>query len=267
MRASLLTLAFVLAPLGSYAHDTWVETNTALVRQGDVVFVDLKLGNHGNDHRDFKLASKISLAPVQLSVIAPDGSSVDLKPGIIDNGFGPKEGYWSNRFVTKAAGLHVVSHTLETLHGTTRTIKSGKTYFVTSPKLDEVSANSTNFDKPLGHAMELVPLTNPVTGLAPDTPIRVRLIYQSKPLAGARVSFIPRGTTLAEGFDKDYEATTDAEGTASFTPKEGNVVLVVVHHPVADQKGTGYDKTQYSATLTLSVPQQSRLRGSDVKLQ
>lgn len=264
MRKSYLSMALVLAPFVATAHDTWVETNTAVVRQGDVVFVDLKLGNHGNDHRDFKLASKISLAPVQLSVIGPDGSSFDLKTGIIDNGFGPKEGYWSNRFVTKEAGLHTVSHTLDTLHGTTRAIKSGKTYFVTSPKLDDVSASNTGFDKPLGHAMELVPLTNPVTAVGPNVPIRVKLLYQSKPLSGARVTFIPRGATLAEGFDKDHEALTDAEGNASFTPKEGNVVLVVVHHPVADQKGTGYEKTHYTATLTISVPQLSRV--SDSKL-
>ena len=264
MRKFYLIVALALSPLVATAHDTWVETNTAVVRQGDVVFVDLKLGNHGNDHRDFKLASKISLAPVQLSVIGPDGSSVDLKQGIIDNGFGPKEGYWSNRFVTKEAGLHTVSHTLDTLHGTTRAIKSGKTYFVASPKLDEIPTQNSGFEKPLGHAMELVPLTNPVTQMGPNLPIRVKLFYQSKPLAGTRVTFIPRGAVLAEGFDKDHEAMTDAEGIATFTPKEGNIVLVVVHHPVADQKGTGYDKTHYTATLTIAVPQLSRIGDSKI---
>lgn len=245
-------------PLVVAAHDTWVETNTSLVRQGDVVFVDLKLGNHGNDHRDFKLASKISLAPCQLSVIGPEGKPVDLKPTIIDTGFAPKEGYWSSRFVTKEAGLHVVSHTLDTLHGTTRAIKSGKAYFLTSAKLDELPSISAGFDKPLGHVIELVPLTNPITAMGPNQPIRVKLLYQSKPLPAARVTFIPRGTVLAEGFDKDYEAMTDADGVASFTPKEGNVVLIVVHHPAADQKGDGYEKTHYTATLTVSVPQISR---------
>jgi len=43
------------------AHDTWVQTNTNLIRSGDAVHVDLMLGNHGNDHRDFKLASKTGL--------------------------------------------------------------------------------------------------------------------------------------------------------------------------------------------------------------
>jgi hypothetical protein len=32
-------------------------------------------------------------------------------------------------------------------------------------------------------------------------------------------------------------------------------VLVVVHHAAPDQKGEGYDKTHYSATLTVNVPE------------
>lgn len=61
MRNGILILLVAFSPLISTAHDTWVETNTSVVRTGDVVHVDLKLGNHGNEHRDFKLASKISL--------------------------------------------------------------------------------------------------------------------------------------------------------------------------------------------------------------
>ncbi|MGH7138544.1 MAG: DUF4198 domain-containing protein, partial [Pirellulales bacterium] len=56
--AALLLLAGVVAAVGSPAgaHDTWVQTNTNVIRAGDVVFVDFFLGNHGNDHRDFKMA-------------------------------------------------------------------------------------------------------------------------------------------------------------------------------------------------------------------
>ena len=48
---------------------------------------------------------------------------------------------------------------------------------------------------------------------------------------------------------------TDKEGVATFTPTEGNVYLIVSHRQAADQKGEGYDKTHYSATLTIAVPQ------------
>jgi hypothetical protein len=69
------------------------------------------------------------------------------------------------------------------------------------------------------------------------------------------VSFIPRGATLAEGFDPAYERRTDAAGRCSFTPKEGNLMLVVAHVERPEEKGEGYDKAAYAATLVLDVPQ------------
>lgn len=256
----------VLVMWGGYArpaaaHDTWVQTNTNVVRVGDVVHVDLMLGNHGNDHRDFKLASKITLDPCTLAVIAPGGRSYDLKPSVVDTGYAPKEGYWSARFVPGEQGLHMVAHTLDTLHRTTRAIKSGKTFFVASQSLDRLQRkqagdeNQAWFAKPLGHPLEIVPTRHPVLGTGPGEPIAVQVLYQGKPLAGARVSFIPRGAVLAEGFDDQYERTTDDQGRAQFTPTEGNYVLVVVHHREPEQRGEGYDQTAYSATLVVYVPQ------------
>ena len=68
------------------------------------------------------------------------------------------------------------------------------------------------------------------------------------------MSFIPRGATLADGFDKRFERTTDENGRASFTPTEGNYCLVVAHKE-EDEKGKDYTRTKYSATLTVFVPQ------------
>jgi uncharacterized GH25 family protein len=56
MKPALLLLSLCSLAL---AHDTWIQTNTNLVRVGDAVSVDLMLGNHGNDHRDFKIAGKV----------------------------------------------------------------------------------------------------------------------------------------------------------------------------------------------------------------
>ena len=249
--------AVVLGLLTSLAsaHDTWVETNTSIVRKGELVHVDLKLGNHGNEHRDFKLASKIALEKCEIAVIAPDGKSTDMKPKMVDTGYTAKEGYWTGRFATQSEGLHVVSHTCESGHGKTRGIKSAKTFFVVSQKLDAISENTEGFDKPQGHPYEIIPLVNPVTTMGPGQPMRVRVLYEGQPVSEARVSFIPRGVQLAEGFDKEYERLTDKEGIATFTPSEGNLYLIVSHRHADDQKGEGYDKTHYSASLTIAVPQ------------
>jgi uncharacterized GH25 family protein len=258
MRTSvLLTIALIAAAGTARAHDTWVETNTNLVRTGDAVYVMLKLGNHGNDHRDFKLAGKADLEAATLQVIAPSGTEYDLLPDLIDEGYAPKEGYWSARFVPGEPGLHMVAHTLDHVvsYAPTRTIKSAKTYFVTSRTLDRVSEDNPGFDRVLGHPLELVPLTSPVTPMGPGQRLEVQLRYKGEPFPDARVSFIPRGTTLDEGFDPRYERMTDADGRATFEPTDGNVYLIVAHHEEPTEAGDGYTSTKYSATLTVIVPE------------
>jgi uncharacterized GH25 family protein len=238
------------------AHDTWVQTNTNLVRVGDVVHVDLMLGNHGNDHRDFKLAGKPDLEKVTLAVIAPDGHTHDLKPTAVDLGLAPKEGYWTAKFRPSAPGMYVVAQASDAVvsYAPTRSIKSGKAMFVATKRLDAVPADNPGFDLALGHPLELVPKTNPVTPMGPGTTLKVQLLYKGKPLADHRVSFIPRGVTLAEGFDARYERKTDADGIASFEPPDANYYLVVAHHADDSAAGDRYTSTKYSAPLTVYVP-------------
>jgi uncharacterized GH25 family protein len=243
-----------LAPV-ALAHDTWVQTNTNLVRAGEVVYVDLMLGNHGNEHRDFKLAGKPKLDAITLAVVAPDGTRSDLKPALVDRGLGEKEGYYTAPIRTSAAGLYLIAQTSDSVvsYAPQRSVKSGKTFVVASRSLDKVPEDNPGFDRVLGHALELVPLTNPVTPMGPGSKLKVRLLFESKPLAGARVSFVPRGATLAEGFDEKFERKTDAEGVATFEPGDANLYLVVAHHE-DDKQGEGYTSTKYSATLTVHVP-------------
>lgn len=249
-------LAMVVWPCVASAHDTWVQASQRLVRVGDVVHAELFLGNHGNDHRDFKVAGKLgSLEGSTLDIIGPDGTRTNLAPDAVDMGYAPKEGFWSARFVPGVAGLHGVAHTRVGTHGTKRGIKSGKTYFVAADALDSPPATGVAYDEPFGHALELVPETNPVLGNGPGQKITVRLLFQGKPLADHRVSFVPRGTVLAEGFDPDYERRTDSKGRCSFEPREGDLVLVVAHLEAPDEKGDGFDRTVYSATLVFDVPQ------------
>ncbi|MCU0878106.1 MAG: DUF4198 domain-containing protein [Pirellulaceae bacterium] len=263
MKRSTICLTFCLAAHATLAsltsaHDSWVQTNTNLVRQGDVVHVDLMLGNHGNDHRDFKLASKLDPAGGTLVIVSPSGKSYDVKSQLADLGYGPKEGFWSMRFKTGEAGLHTVVHTVDRVvnHGTpVRSIKSGKCYFVASTSLDRPSPENPGFEKPLGHALELVPTASPVTPMGPGQPIAVKLLLKGQPLDGATVSFIPRGTELATGFDERYQRKTDAKGQASFTPTEGNYYLIVAHHLSPDETGADYESTKYTATLTVYVPE------------
>ena len=253
-----IVLAVVVAATPARAHDTWVQTNTAVVRTGDAIHIDLMLGNHGNDHRDFKLASKVSADTVgRFEVVYPGGQKFDLKPGLIDLGYAPKEGYHSAKFVPGKPGLYVAAQAADGVvnHGRpVRSVRSAKAYFVVSDSLDKVARDLPGFEKPLGHALELVPEANPVAPMGPGTPIKVRLVFAGRPLTGEKVSFVPRGATLKEGTDTEYEQTTDALGRASFTPKTGTYYLVVAHHETGE-KGDKYEATRYAATLTVFVPE------------
>jgi len=258
MLKSNLALLFATLPALAAAHDTWVQTNTNLIRVGDAVYIDLMLGNHGNDHRDFKLASKVDPAAGSLVVIAPTGKSYDLKERLVDLGLAPKEGFYSAKFAGTEAGIYTVAHASDRVvnHGQPeRSLKSAKTYFVMSPSLDKPNPHNPGFEKPLGHALEIVPQASPILPMGPGQAIRVQVLWKGHPLASARVSFVPRGEQLADGFDERYERKTDAQGAASFTPVTGNYYLVVVHHIAPDEKGADFEQTKYTATLTLLVPE------------
>jgi uncharacterized GH25 family protein len=239
------------------AHDAWLQTNTNVVRSGDVVHVDLLLGNHGNDHRDFKLAGKADVAGSTVEIVAPTGARFDLKDRLVDTGYAPQEGFWTTRFVPAGPGLYIAGHLSDKVmsYAPVRSVKGAKTCFVVSHSLDKVTPADKGFDLALGHPLELVPISNPVTPMGPGTPIRVRLLYKGKALASARVSFIPRGQSLAEGHDAEYERTTSQQGEASFTPTFGTYYLVVAHHEEPDERGPNYERTKYSATLCIFVPQ------------
>lgn len=252
-------LSAVCWPPTACAHDTWLQAAPRLVQPDDVVHVGLFLGNHGNDHRDFKIASKVgSLDEVEVEVISPDGRKTDLRPDMADLGYAPKEGFWSGRFVPAVEGLHCVAHFRQGIRHGAMGFKGGKTFFLASESLDnpeKPDASGGDLPGPLGHPLEFVLESHPVLGCGPGKPIAVQLLFQGKPLADQVVSFIPRGATLAEGFDAEHERKTDAEGRCSYTPKEGNLVLVVTHLVRPEEQGEGYDKTAYAATLVLDVPQ------------
>ncbi len=256
-------LAFIIAlalPHAAFAHDAWVQTNTNIVRGGDVVHIDLMLGNHGNEHRDFKQAGKLPLDGASLEVIDPAGRRYDTKDRLIDTGYTPQEGFWTTRFEPTKLGLYTVAHRSDRVmsYAPERSIKSGKTFFVAAASLDKPSTDNPGFDKPLGHDLEIVPVVNPVTPMGPGVLIKVRLLYKGKPLAGERVSFIPRGATLKAGLDERYERKTDEMGEASFEPTEANCYLIAAHKTEPKESGAldgkPYEFTKYGATMTVYVP-------------
>jgi uncharacterized GH25 family protein len=253
----LLLFAALFISTAARAHDSWVETNTNIIRTGDAIRIDLMLGNHGNEHRDFKLAGKLELKNAKISVIAPGGVASDIKPQLRDTGLAENEGFWTATVLAPKEGLYCVAHSFDAVasYAPVRSIKSAKTFFLASKSLDRVPMFPVGSDRVLGHPLELVPQSNTVAPMGVGTSIRVRLLWKGKPLANTVVSFIPRGVKLTEAFDDRYERRTDAQGDATFEPTSANTYLIVAHSEDKTAKGDDFDSTKYSATLSVFVPQ------------
>ncbi|MFO0939693.1 MAG: DUF4198 domain-containing protein [Pirellulales bacterium] len=235
----------------SKGHDTWIEAGPLVQQLGEYTYVNLMLGNHGNEHRDFKLASKITLTHCTLTCTTPSATVLDLKPRIIDMGSAAKEGYWAARCDLMEPGVHEFLHTLNALHGTVKAVKSAKTYVIAEGASSSPAA--TQFQpKVLGLGLELQLLSN-LNQVAAGSPLKIQVLRSGKPLADARVTFVPRGVVLAEGVDSKYEKMSDSKGIVSFTPDQGNVVLAIVHHVDESEKGEGFERTHYGAAMVLPV--------------
>lgn len=253
---ALAALGLLAVSVGALAHDIWIEPTTGIVRSGDWLRLSLMLGNHGNEHRDFKLASKVSAGDQNLFVVDPKGQKYDLTPSLVDGGYTPQEGFWSARFQPDATGLYTAVSTFDKVmsYAPVRDIKCAKTYFVVSKSLDKVAISNPGFEKVFGAPFELVPVTNPVTPMGPGEVLKVRVLFKGKPLAGVKVGFVPRGAEAKGDLDPAYQKVSAADGTVQMTLKEANTYLVAAHWNDKSASGEGYQSINYSATICLIVP-------------
>jgi len=252
-----VTSLLLLLPVAAHSHDLWSQSNTSLVRTGEVVHVGLCLGNHGNHHRDFMLAGRVSLDWIAADLVAPDGTRLDLRGDVTATASAEKEGYWSCPVIPETPGVYCIAMSLDRVmqHGKSiRGVRTAKSYFLASETLDNATLTSHSHDQPLGLPFELVLKTCPFTETQAGQPIIVQVLHQGKPISDVVVSFVPQGTTLAGDFDSQYEFRTNNEGVAKFVPTSGNRYLIVAHHTAEDEKSDEYESTSYASTITLHVP-------------
>ncbi|EMI45549.1 ABC-type Co2+ transport system periplasmic component-like protein [Rhodopirellula sp. SWK7] len=241
------------------AHDVWLQTQSPVIRTGEIAHVDLRLGNHGNHHRDFKLAGRIDLDWVSVDHFKPDGTSSDLRDVMFTTASAEKEGYWTTPIVVDQPGMHCVVEQLDRVmqHGkSVRGIRTAKTYFLVADSLDSPVVDRHVHNRPLDLPFELVLQTCPITETTAGQPITAQVLHHGKPISDVVVSFIPEGIELTGEFDPEYEFRTDENGMVSFTPKSANLYLIVAHHTATDERSDEYEFTSYASTITLHVPNQ-----------
>ncbi|SMP73271.1 Uncharacterized conserved protein, contains GH25 family domain [Neorhodopirellula lusitana] len=258
LRHTLLSTLILFAALSTAnAHDLWLQTNTPVIRTGEVVHVDLRLGNHGNHHRDFKLAGRINLDWVSAELRGPDGSRSDIKNVMVPTASAEKEGYWTSAIEVTKPGTYCVIQQLDRVmnHGkAVRGVRTAKAYFEVADALDVASLAQHHHQQPAGLPFELVLHTCPFTDTVVGQPIKVQVLHNGEPISDVVVSFIPEGTEPAGEFDPQYDFRSDKNGMVTFTPQAANRYLIVAHHTAEDEKTDQYEFTSYASTLTLHVP-------------
>jgi len=268
MLALWVTLAFVGV---ASCHDGWIQSNVPRVAVGDMCYIDMPFGNHGNTHRDYKIwGSKWDVTSSTFTLYTPEGRMVDLREAVIDVGYDEMKtaggvaykdvnGYLVASFQAQRKGIYIVDVRQDKVvsYAPERSIKCAKAVVGAVPaSMAGFTASLRGYDRVLSQVVEIVPLNDP-THLAVGDTLTVLVLFKGLPLADAHVSIIPRGRELPPmGVENPYDLMTDINGEISFTFDEANYHLIVVHVET-DEAGTLGDKpysyTKYTGDLTVIV--------------
>lgn len=103
----------------------------------------------------------------------------------------------------------------------------------------------------MGHPLEIIPLSHPNTLLAGDR-FSFQVLYQNKPLAGAKVIGISQGYRAKKHGDTPISVTTDADGKASMTFDLAARWLITLTHEFPNNTEK-MDTMAHQASLMLEV--------------
>ncbi|MEX2356480.1 MAG: DUF4198 domain-containing protein [Thermaerobacterales bacterium] len=241
------------------AHDRWVQSYAPIVSVGQQAYVDVMLGNHGQDHQSYRLAGTLHRDDVQLRVIDPRGHTYNLDATVFSTGEadvvpppGPK-GYLSGAFVPVEAGLYTVTAVGEAVlqHGdgpAFRNLSLAKTVLAAGPDATLGTAGAWAPPEHLAalDRLELMPEVNSAA-LTPGAAIVLRALYQNEPVAGLELSLIRRSTAESEVYE------TDAGGRVRFSAGAPDYYLVRAGFQDQSAVGDDFALTAYEATFTYIV--------------
>jgi nickel transport protein len=231
----------------SSAHDLWLTfTGNTSARQ-----VVLNYGHPGD--RPPALADKV----VELTLIAGEertslfkglsfavvrGAPVAVSQPFTDNGRQLIAAVYDNGFWAKGGDGEY--------HNALRTFVPGATEGMWSRKFAKaVTGAGAPFDRVLGHALEIVPLTDPAAA-SPNSTLRVRVLFDGKPLPKAKLE-IAYGRAASE-------VETDADGIAAVAITGGGAYLLAVGHRTAPSSVPAFaDADLFGATYGFALPRTS----------
>lgn len=241
-------ILLVMASTGhTSAHDVWLTfTGNASARQ-----VVLNYGHPGD--RPPALADKV----VDLAVITGQdrksltkglafavvrGAPVAVSLPFADGGNQLVAAFYDNGLWFKGADGEYRNALRANVPGATEAIWSRKFAKATT-------GAGAPFDTVLGHAIEIVPLTDPAASGASSN-LRVRVLFEGKPLSNAKIE-ISHGSRVSQ-------SETDAEGIAAVPiTGGGDYTLSVGHRSAPSSVPAMADADLFAATYAFALPRTS----------
>jgi uncharacterized GH25 family protein len=256
-------VALLLAAAAAWGHDFWIEPTRFTPAPGERVGVGLWSGDRFAGDPVPRSADRMA----RFSILTPAGEvPVQGVDGVHPAGFytPPAAGaYWivfesrpriltlpAERFerYLREEGLERI---IELRRGLSQSEAAGReSYRRCAKSLVEVGAHgAASGGEIAGCPLELVLETSPPAAAATGR-VKLRLLFEGRPLAGARVAVLRRGAPGAA-----LESRTDAAGRASF-PLTGEEVWLIktVHMEPAPATSIGVDWQSWWASLTVRLP-------------
>ena len=252
LRPALIALTLTALPMAALPSAAWAHRTWLMPSSGQVDGKNLYITVDGGSSDNLFQADSFPLKLDGLTITAPDGKTVTPE--------NPYTGKFKSAFDLKldtdgTYRIAVVSDTVMgryTLNGETKRIRgtaaelptlvpAGATDVTVSHMISRVetyaSANkpSDAVLAPVGHGLEIVPLSNP-SGYVAGEKASFRALLDGKPLAGLAVEIIPGGTRY-RGALKDTDVTTAADGTFSVTWPMGQMYWIGASYPARPAEG------------------------------
>jgi uncharacterized GH25 family protein len=244
--AAFATLA--LGALPARAHDVWLTFSDDAAQHRIVL-------NYGHpDDRPPAFSDKL----LDLDTLTSSGRVSHLQgmtPAVVDGAFVAQTLPFADEGHTLAAARYDNGYWAKLPDGmtrnvTTRLVKDASETLWSGKFAKAVSGPGAPWQTVLGHPLEIVPLSDP-GAIKPGDTLRLRVLFQGKPLAGAQVERGDGKTAVPEADIPRF--ATDADGVAAVPIVKAGPHLLVIDHDVKPSNPGLSTLDLYNATLWFNV--------------
>lgn len=272
--AAFLTMAIIVIASPAAGHDSWLIADRSSVNDGEDMWLSFVTGDafpFGDAATDPKriasfvdqhgdaVTNIVGFSPEDnaLSVRGPiSGGGIhilgcELKPRLIEMEPDVFDEYLKKEQADKAIAARK-SHNRHQ-----RVVERYSKFAKTVVEVYPTDASDTNYERPLGHRLEIIPLSNPIRWQASST-IRLKVLLDGHPWPGVTISSGHESTrTKLSGNQDEHRyasrSRTDADGIASVTLTQTGHWFIKAHHIRPSNGLARHQWESFWATLTFRV--------------